>query len=744
MEEGNGAHRGNSSTDPGKVRASRASQRAPHSASTLVLDESALSVAAKINESSQTSARYSIPEATTSSTLVGLVEFGVNRFSGSRDSGEYNSTHSTLKGSLATSDLLGEEALLEPPVGEDVSKLGSAPRMRMLWIALPEWVPLSIGLVCIFISMGSELLQPLLYGKCVEVILDWSKSLDEKIQEINNFMLILIGFLVLASVLRAVRGYLFGLASNRAILKLRRGLFESILTQETAFFDCMKSGALSSRIMSDTGTIGSVLSGAVPDLVSGSVKLIGCLSLLMYTDWQMTCLIFLVIPAMVAVIAPFVIMMAKISVKAQEAVTKAAVTTQEAIANIRTVRSFAAEKLELARFLHIIGNPCTKCFTPARDGSVFRLNMVRNVTQIVMSESATMLVFGAVYCVQWYGFLGVAKGESSLADVFVFLQLTYMLMNGLGAVAGAFPMLSSIHGSSLRVFQLLTRAPRMEPGGRGIGTVIDKLRGEITFEKVQFAYPTRPQTQVLQGLAFQIPANTLAAFVGSSGGGKSTVLGLIARFYDPFAGRVLIDGVDLKSLDAAWLRLSIGIVQQEPALFGMSIRDNICYGQAAKTAVTGALDEAPMEDVEHAARMANAHDFVTNFPSGYSTVLGERGMTLSGGQKQRIAIARAILLSPKVLLLDEATSALDAEAEALVQEAIDRMVLGRTTIAVAHRLSTVRNADQIFVLKDGRLESQGLHSQLLRSCATYKQLARRQTHARDGREPNIYEEPVIV
>mmetsp|Transcript_36684 Transcript_36684/g.86004 ORF Transcript_36684/g.86004 Transcript_36684/m.86004 type:complete len:841 (+) Transcript_36684:163-2685(+) len=696
----------------------------------------------------------------TGSVVVDAIEYGIEKMvkrqrEGEADGTESNETAGSLRQNAYMQDGMGSPGELEPlPEEPPVGELGKAPKFRLLHIAQKELLALTIGLICICLGMCVELGQPLIYGECMKVILDAGATLDEKMRAINLLMMMLIGFLLFASTLTIIRGQLFALASARSILQIRRKLYQTVLSQETAFFDHMQSSAIAARLMMDPAQMGNLISTGIPGVVAGCIRLTGCVGLMMYTDWQMTCMILLVIPALIILLFPFVKQMTKISIKAMEVVTKVSVTANETLANIRTVRSFAAEKLELAKFWTIIGNPKTKCFMPANDESVFRMNLMRNRLGIIMGELANYVLSASVFAVLWHGFIRVAKGEQDLPSVFVFLQYTYMLFGGLGAVSGAIPMLSQMQGTSLRVFQLMNRQPRMDVGGQGTGMVMEKFVGEITFQNVRFCYPTRPQVEVLQNLSFCVPENTVAAFVGSSGSGKSTVLSLIARFYDANAGRVMVDGMDVRSLDSAWLRLSMAYVQQEPALFAMTIRSNLCYGITARAAITGASDEVAEEDIINAAKQANAHDFIEGLPSKYETLLGERGLTLSGGQKQRVAIARALLLSPKLLLLDEATSALDAESEFVVQEAIDRMMVGRTSIAVAHRLSTVRDADQIFVMSNHRLEAQGKHDELLQTSPTYMELAKRQmagggdggggNGSSGGRLPRIYEEPVIV
>jgi len=290
-------------------------------------------------------------------------------------------------------------------------------------------------------------------------------------------------------------------------------------------------------------------------------------------------------------------------------------------------------------------------------------------------------------------------------------------------------------GASKRTFQLIDRVPRVPISG---GERLDQMEGVICFDDVTFSYPSRPDVTVLKNFTLDIPKDKTVAFVGQSGAGKSTVLVLIQRFYDVSGGRILIDNKPINDLDPSWVRTNFAYVQQEPVLFGGTIEQNICYGYCVKMGSPDFLP--PRAELEKAAKDAFAHDFIMSFPDGYDTLVGERGVRLSGGQKQRVAIARALLMDPRVLLLDEATSALDAESEAYVAEAISKAMIDRTTLIVAHRLSTVRNADMIVVIDDGSINDRGTHGELLSRCTKYQDLVRRQLRG-DAPTPTAGNEP---
>lgn len=383
----------------------------------------------------------------------------------------------------------------------------------------------------------------------------------------------------------------------------------------------------------------------------------------------------------------------------QDELAAAASTAEEAIANIRTVRSFSQERKSMNSY----GKDINKSY---KSGAKLALasGFFNGVIGIIGQ--------GAVVLVLWYGGSLVNKHELDVGILTAFMLYT---LN----VAMAFAFLSSLYGdfmqavgASVRMFELMDRIPSIDlEGGKKLSTV----NQVIQFQDVYFAYPSRPDNDVLKGMSFELKPGETVALVGPSGGGKSTVISLLERFYDPKSGVISIGRTNLAELDLFWLRRKIALVSQEPVLFATTIAANIAYGC-----------EATQEEIEKAAEQANAHNFIASFEEGYQTQVGERGVKLSGGQKQRVAIARALLMNPDVLLLDEATSALDAESEHFVKEAIDRAMVNRTVLVIAHRLSTVRNADQVLVIDKGHIVERGTHETLLAKAGVYKKLVLRQ------------------
>jgi ATP-binding cassette subfamily B protein len=386
-----------------------------------------------------------------------------------------------------------------------------------------------------------------------------------------------------------------------------------------------------------------------------------------------------------------------------DALAAATNVAEESIAGARTVRLFAREAHETTRY-------------SAAVSKAFGISLKRIEVTGWFQAVVTILGSGALVLVLWYGGRFVLAGELTVGELTAFLLYTTGVGMSLGTLASLWSDFMSAAGAGDRVFDLLDRAPEIPLHG---GLVLPSLAGDICFEQVQFTYPSRPDVPVLLDLNLVIRAGELVALVGPSGGGKSTIAGLIPRLYDTNSGSIQIDGHDIRKLDPSWLRERIATVSQEPTLFSTSIFANIAYG-ANRPDVT-------LEEVEAAARAANAHDFIVAFPEGYQTAVGERGVQLSGGQKQRVAIARAVLRNPAILILDEATSALDAQSEHLVQEALERLTQQRTTLVIAHRLSTVVDADRVVVIDHGRIVQSGSHESLMQAAdGMYRKLVERQ------------------
>jgi ATP-binding cassette subfamily B protein len=364
------------------------------------------------------------------------------------------------------------------------------------------------------------------------------------------------------------------------------------------------------------------------------------------------------------------------------------------------VRSFARESAEAERYTE-------------RVWESFAVSRQRIRVVALFVGTMTLAAFGSVSAVLWFGGRMVMVGDLSVGELATFILYTLIVAMSLSTLADLWSDFARARGASERVFELLDREPEVSTGG---GATLDTVTGRVEFDAVGFAYPSRPDVEVLSDVELSLDPGTVTALVGPSGAGKSTVAGLLLRLYDPTSGVIRLDGRDLRDFDADWLRRNIGTVAQEPVLFSTSIASNIRYGRP----------EATDEEVEAAARAAHAHEFISKLPDGYDTEVGERGVKLSGGQKQRVAIARALLKDPPILILDEATSSLDAESESLVQDALERLMTDRTSLVIAHRLSTVKNADRVVVLDGGMVAESGIHDELMAADGLYRRLVSRQ------------------
>lgn len=554
---------------------------------------------------------------------------------------------------------------------------------KILRLARPELKTLLIAGLFLAIASICQLAFPQVIRNMVDQALH-ARDL-EKINEIVLLILVIFSVQAVASTLRY---FMFTMAGERIVKQLRHKLYSAILRQEIAFFDFNKTGELISRISSDTTILQNAVSVNISMGLRNLASAAGGLVLMIYTSPKLALAMLLVIPPVAAGAAIFGKRIRNFSRNAQDSLATASTVAEETISGIRTVRSFAQEKFEQSRY----------------DSSLVQsLNSVREkVRQISWFMGLASLVgYLAISAVIWFGGRQVITGELSIGDLTQFLIYLMIVAFSVGSLGSLWGDFMSAIGAGKRIFEILDRDTLMNSE---VGLIPDNLIGKVQFRNVEFTYPARPDSKVLQDFNLNLESGQVVALVGPSGSGKTTVASLLTRLYDVNKGEILLDGNSLKSLQPNWLRAQIGIVSQEPILISSSIADNIRYG----------VSNASQEDVQRAARLANAHDFISSFSEGYNTLVGERGIQLSGGQKQRIAIARALLKNPKILILDEATSALDTESESLVQDALNKLMKGRTTLVIAHRLSTVQNSDIICVLEEGRIKEMGAHLELIK------------------------------
>jgi ABC transporter fused permease/ATP-binding protein len=566
---------------------------------------------------------------------------------------------------------------------------------RLLHLARPELPRLVLATIALAISSGTNLAYPQAVRYMVDAVVGGTSPVS-----LDTGALLLVVVFALQAVFTMLRSWLYTVAGERIVTKLRADLFRSILFQDIAFFDAARTGELTNRLASDTTVLQNTVTVNVSMALRYFVGAVGGLVLLAYMSPLLTGLAMAIVPVIAIGGAMYGRTIRKLSKQVQDALARSTEVAEESIAGIRTVRSFAREEHEVERY-------------GVANEESYRLAAKRAFAGGAFGGLGGFAGYGAIALVVWYGGRLVVAGEMTIGDLTAFLLYTGLVAVSLGALAGLYGDFMRAIGASQRVFELLDmKAPLEMEGGAPAGD----LRGEIRFESVAFAYPSRPDVDVLADFQLDVHPGQVIALVGPSGAGKSTVAALIARFYDPTRGRITIDGRPLTEIDPRSLREHIGAVMQEPVLFATSITENIRYGRT----------DAGEDEVKKAAEAANAAGFISTFPDGFSTLVGERGVRLSGGQKQRIAIARAVLKDPRILILDEATSALDAESEHLVKEALERLMQGRTTIVIAHRLSTVMNADRVVVLDRGRVVEEGRHAELMARGGLYKRLVERQ------------------
>ncbi|XP_071478299.1 mitochondrial potassium channel ATP-binding subunit-like [Diadema antillarum] len=546
---------------------------------------------------------------------------------------------------------------------------------------------------------------PILLGDLVQVVSHFTAEHTRNyLDEVMRPALRLISAYGLQAV--CTSGYIAILSAvgERLATRMRTMLFQSLLKQDIAFFDVHHTGELVNRLSADVQDFKSSFKLCISQGLRGTTQIAGSV-LCMYTlSPKLTGVLVVTLPVIVVAGAAIGAVLRKLSRDAQEQTSRAMSVADEALANMRTVRAFAMEDQESALFGQELDS--------AR-GLQTRLGLGIGLFQGVSNLALNGLVLGVVY----FGGYLMSTSEIQAGQLMSFLVAAQNVQRSLAAISILFGQAVRGVSAAARVMEYINLEPSIPlKGGQRIP--YHSLYANVEFEGVSFSYPSRPEQTVLKDFSLSLPRGKVIAICGPSGAGKSTITALMERFYDVSSGSIRLDGTDLREFDPSWLRgRTIGYINQEPTLFATSIRENIRYGNPA----------ASDQEVEEAARLANAHDFITEFPLGYDTVLGERGATVSGGQKQRIAIARALVKKPSILILDEATSALDAESERLVQETINSVSRGRTVLVIAHRLSTIQNADVIAVLANGRIQEIGTHSELMQKRGMYAELVRRQT-----------------
>ncbi len=506
-----------------------------------------------------------------------------------------------------------------------------------------------------------------------------------------------------------VRFYLVSWIGERCVADIRQQVFDHLIYLHPGFYEHNRSSEIQSRLTADTTLLQSVIGSSLSLFLRNALMVIGGIVLLFITNPKLTSIVVIALPLVLAPILIFGRRVRGLSRQSQDRIADVGSYVAETLNQIKTVQAYNHQAEDQRRF----GVTVEQAFETARKRIVQRAWLITLVI---------MLVLGAVGVMLWVGGMDVIAGRISGGELAAFVFYSLIVGSAFGTLSEVVGELQRAAGAAERIGELLQASSEIKAPASGLQVLPARVSGRLTLEQVLFAYPSRPQQPAINGLDLAIEAGETLALVGPSGAGKSTLFDLLLRFYDPQQGRILIDGIDLRRLDPKDLRRHFALVSQTPALFFGTVEDNLRYGQA----------DASFEQVQQAARIAHAHDFIEQLPQGYQTHLGEAGMGLSGGQRQRLAIARALLVDAPILLLDEATSALDAQSEHLIQQALPTLMQGRTTLVIAHRLATVQNADRIAVIEQGRVVAVGTHRQLIAGNALYARLAALQFNTADA------------
>jgi ABC-type multidrug transport system fused ATPase/permease subunit len=568
-----------------------------------------------------------------------------------------------------------------------LSKASVKKAMRIFSYLKPYRVKFSIGLLFLLGSSLTSMIFPGLMGKLVDATGSGAPSGDFfNFENINQVAVVLLCVFAVQAVFSFFRIYLFADVTESMLASLRKDTYQHLIKLPMSFFNRKRVGELNSRIASDISILQETFTTTIAEFLRQILTITIGVALLTFYSYKLTLLMLCTLPVMMVAAIIFGKFIKKLSKNTQEKIAESNVIVEESMSGIANVKSFANEYFEINRYQKVI----SEVKSIAMRGAKWRGGFASFII---------FAMFGSIVLVIWYGTLLKASGEISMGDLFSFIMYSVFVGASFGGVAELYTSIQKAIGSTEHLMELLDE----ENEEVVVTDTIIKLAGKVSFEEVDFHYPSRPDVEVLKKVSFEVKQGEQVAIVGPSGAGKSTITNLLLRFYHPQQGAILFDGKDANSLPLYDLRSNMALVPQEVLLFGGSIRENIMYGKPSATE----------DEVLMAAKQANATEFISTFPEGLDTLVGERGIQLSGGQRQRIAIARAILKNPAILILDEATSALDSVSEQLVQEALDNLMKGRTSFVIAHRLSTIKNADNILVIQDGSIVEKGTHNDLM-------------------------------
>ena len=567
--------------------------------------------------------------------------------------------------------------------------------LRLLKYLRP-YIPQTImAIICMLLATSASLYIPWIVRDVIDGVL-----VNKDIVLLNAITAGIVVVFALRGFFLYAQTYLMSYVSQKIVIDLREALFRHFQRLSVSYFDRSRTGTVLSYLTNDVGALQGALAQNVIELATESLTLIGSLAAMLYLHWQLALLTMITVPLIAQAINLFGVKLRKASGNMQHRAAEITSVLQEAIVCVRLIRLFVREDYEIARFRR-------------ENEDNFNAQMKAAQLSATLTPVIEFLAAGGVTIIIWYGGREVIVGNLTSGSLIAFLVYAVNISNPVKRLGQVYGNIQRAVAAAERVFGVLDTLPEIqdEPGAKDLPPV----QGRVTFENVSFEY--RENEPALRHMALDVYPGNILAIVGPSGAGKSTLANLLPRFYDPQAGVIRIDGIDIRRVTVRSLREQIAMVPQDTILFNGSVYENILYGRL----------NATREEIVAAAVAANAHDFILKLPEGYETQIGERGCQLSGGQRQRIAIARAILKNPRILILDEATSALDAESERLVQDALDKLMVGRTTFVIAHRLSTIQRADTIIVLEKGIVVESGRHSDLLEADGLYSRLYHLQT-----------------